>query len=217
MVNQDMLKIADNFFAKGNFLRAEKIYLKLVEQEPENVNILVKLARIYIYQNNYKKANTFLKVALELGHDLEVLKLLAYVKFYLFEYYDAIVMYEQIIELEPSEEYYENLQILYSKVELPEKEAEISLKRVEKYHSEASYRYLFHSYLSIGRIEDLNDLKETLIKKYSNKGFTYDLLGLYEEIINENLEKAEELYKKNMKINKLYIIHMQVFSLQKKR
>ena len=54
-------------------------------------------------------------MALKIGHDIDTLKKLAFVKEKLSQYYDSIVMYEQIIELEPNEIYFDVVQNLYDK------------------------------------------------------------------------------------------------------
>src|SRR5574344_291411 len=151
MANAEMIKIADEFFALKNFSQAEKIYVKILEESPNDVHILINLGLIYFEQHKFHLAEKFLELALSLGHDLQTLKILAHVKQILCKYYDSIVMYEQVIELEPQEFFYDQIQKLYENIELFDKEIEFAKKRVELFHSEASYMKLFTTYIKTGR------------------------------------------------------------------
>jgi len=200
MNNAEMINIAEELIKKNNFNQAENIYLKILEANPGDAYALSKLGLINIYKSDFKNAENFLELALKIGHDLETLKKLAFVKERLFQYYDAIVMYEQIIELEPNEAYYDIVQNLYNKVELYDNEIEIAKKRVEQYGSVDAYTRLFNLYISIGRAEELKELKSEIEKKFPNKAFVYDLFGIYEEFIEEDLDAAETFYNKSIKM-----------------
>lgn len=200
MANIEMTKIADEFFAKNNYSQAEKIYAKILEETPNDVHALENLSVIYFNQNKISQAEGLLEIALKLGYNLKTLKILAAVKDKLYKFYDAIVMYEQIIELEPNEFLYDILQRLYDKVELYDHELKTAKERVEKYESDESYLKLFHTYMKLGRIQELSDLRDELLEKYPNKAYIYDLSALYKEIIDEDLDSAEKLYEKATKM-----------------
>ena len=118
MVNMDLESLADKYSDDGKLFEAEDLYKRLLNANPKNTNALYKLAFINVGKLDYNIAEMLLSAALKIGADIKILKLLAYVKEKQYQLYDAIVMYEQILELEKSEELFVITGNLYIQLEL---------------------------------------------------------------------------------------------------
>ena len=196
----ELEKLADKYFNDDNLFEAEKLYLRVLGFDKKNRNALYKLAYINVVKLDYNNAEMLLDYALKLGADLKILKLSAYVKEKQFKLYDAIIMYEKLLELEPSEELFIIISNLYIELELYDNAINIVKDYVQKYPTIFSYRRLFLLYLNLGKLEELESLKDAIQVKFSNKGITFNLLGMYQEYIKQNFEEAQKLYEKAVKL-----------------
>ena len=200
MQNLTLEQIADNAFNKGELYTAEQFYMKILAKNPKNLNALYKLGFINVGKMDYENAEMLLDAALKVGADFKTLKLLAYVKEKRFKLYDAIVMYEQLLELEPSESLFEIIADLYIQLELYDNALHISREYVQKFPTIFAYRRLFLILLNLGKVDELKELKEDIKIKFPNKGLAFNLLGMYKEYIELDLNEAEKLYEKAVKL-----------------
>ena len=67
MDNQQMINIAEDLIKKNQFGQAEKIYLRILEENPGDAQALTKLGLINIYKNDFKSADKFLELALKIS------------------------------------------------------------------------------------------------------------------------------------------------------
>lgn len=200
MVNVSLEQLADKYFDDGNLFEAENLYMRVLANDKINRNAIYKLAYINVGKLDYDNAEMLLEHGLKIGADLKMLKLLAYVKEKQFKLYDAIVMYEQLLELEPSEELFVIIGNLYIQLELYDNAIHISKEYVEKFPSIMSYRRLFLIYLNVGKINELSALKNEIIERFPNKGIAFNLLGMYEEFVEKKYEQAQKYYEKAVKM-----------------
>ncbi len=200
MANYELEKLADKYFDEGNLFESEKLYLNLLGTDKKNRNALYKLAYINVGKLDYDTAEMLLGYSLKIGTDIKSLKLLAYVKEKQFKLYDAIVMYEQLLELEPSEELFTIIGNLYIQLELYDNAIHIAKEYVEKYPNIIAYRRLFLIYLNLGKIDELTELKNEIEEKFPNKGLAFNLLGMYKEFVDKEYEEAQKLYEKAVKL-----------------
>lgn len=200
MVNMDLESLADKYFDDGKLFEAEDLYKRLLNANPKNTNALYKLAFINVGKLDYNIAEMLLSAALKFGADIKILKLLAYVKEKQYQLYDAIVMYEQILELEKSEELFVITGNLYIQLELYDNAIHLAKEYVKTYENELAYRRLFLLYLNLSKKEELTILRQEIQEKFPNKGLTFNLLGMYNEFIDKDYEKAIVNYEKAVKM-----------------
>ncbi len=199
----ELEKLADSYFDDGNLFEAEKLYMRVLANDKQNRNAIYKLAYINVGKLDYDNAEMLLGHGLKIGADLKMLHLLAYVKERQFKLYDAIVLYEQLLELDPSEELFVIIGNLYIQLELYDNAIHISKEYVEKFPTIMAYRRLFLIYLNVGKINELSELKNEIIRKFPNKGLAFNLLGMYEEFIEKNFVQAQKYYEKAVKMGVL--------------
>ncbi|MFH0905148.1 MAG: tetratricopeptide repeat protein [bacterium] len=91
---------ADEYFEQGELKQAEKLYLKLLEKEPEDATLYNKLGLIYLADKNYKDAKAALKQALKLEPENDTFHNNLGLLFYeLEDYENAIEAYEKSISI----------------------------------------------------------------------------------------------------------------------
>ena len=200
MVNLGLEKIADEYFEQRNLFEAEKLYMRVLAADKTNRNALYKLAYINIGKLDYSTAEMLLDAALKIGADLKTLMLAAYVKEKSFKLYDAIVMYEKALEIEPTEALFEIIGNLYIQLELYDNAIHISKEYVQKFPTILAYRRLFLIYLNLSKKEELKELCEEIKQKFPNKGLAFNLLGMYKEFIDSDINEAIKFYEKAIKL-----------------
>ena len=91
---------ADDFFEAGDLKKAERTYLKVLSQEPDDAGVYNKLGLVYLQDKNYKDAKASLKQALKLEPDNDTFYNNLGLLFYEMEKYeDAIEAYQKSIEI----------------------------------------------------------------------------------------------------------------------
>lgn len=99
-IDDDLLSKANHLAQAGQYSRAEKIYLKLVAQDPQNASLYNKLALVYLGKKEFGDAAKALEQALMLEPDNDAfynnLGLLLYQQG---RYDEAIESYEKSIEI----------------------------------------------------------------------------------------------------------------------
>ena len=218
MIDSNLETLADRAFKNGELYTAEQMYIKILASNPNNVNALYNLAYINVAKLDYEKAEILLDNALKLSANIKILRLLAYVKEKRYKLYDAIVMYEQLLELEPSESLFEVVGDLYIQLELYDNAVNITKDYVNKFPTIMAYRRLFLLYLNLGKIKELSILKDEIQSKFPNKGLAFNLLGMYTEYIEGNIVEAEKLYEKSAKLGVTIAVYdlAQCYKKQKK-
>lgn len=199
MVNIELEKLADQYYDEGNWFESEKLYMRILASDNKNTNALYKLGFINMGKLDYETSEMLLEAALKVGADLKTLKLLAYVKEKMFKLYDAIIMYEKVIELEPSEELFAIVSNLYITLELYDNAINITKEYIEKFPTIIAYRRLFLLYLNLSKVDELTQLCAEIKEKFANKGLMFNLVGMYKEFIEKDYEEAEKLYEKAVK------------------
>lgn len=196
----ELEKLAGQYYDSGNWFEAEKLYMRILASDNQNTVAMFRLAYINVGKLDYGMAEMLLDAALKVKPELETIKLLAYVKEKLFKLYDAIIMYEKVLELEPSEELYEIVGNLYISLELYDNAINITKDYVEKYHTIFAYRRLFLLYLNLYKKDELAELSKEIKEKFPNKGLMFNLVGMYKEFIEKDYSEAQALYEKAVKM-----------------
>lgn len=217
MANSELEKLANQYYADGKWFDAEKLYMRVLASDNTNTLAMFRLAYINVGKLDYGMAEMLLDAALRINPDIDTIKLLAYVKEKLFKLYDAIIMYEKIIELEPSEYLYEIVGNLYVSLELYDNAINITKEYVEKYNTITAYRRLFLLYLNLYKTEELSALKDEIKEKFPNKGLMFNLVGMYKEFIEKDYKEAQTCYEKAVKAGVMIAAYDMALCLKKTR
>lgn len=179
------LKKADTMFAQGDVEEAQELLLQALSNDPENENILLKLAMVYLHNKLYFKAETLYIKLIEMGHKTPaIFTNLGHALYYQSKFPLAKDAYQKAIAMDKdsAHRYYHLAQVLHDTGETYEA-IEILKKIYEKEKKSKNYWYT----LSI-LFEDTGDeknLKESLTNLTKlepfNKEYKRKLAGLGEK------------------------------------
>lgn len=97
---EDALSRADRLAQTGEYSKAERIYLRLISQDPQAASLYNKLALVYLGEKNYKDAANALEQALQLEPDNDTFNNNQGLLQYQQEQYDeAVESYEKSIAI----------------------------------------------------------------------------------------------------------------------
>ena len=189
---------------QGKLYHAEKVYLKALERDPNNINILVNLGGVYRKINNLSKSEELLKNALNIDpNDLFGLRNYGELKLDQNNYQEAIKIFEKIYKKDP---YFKNIIIrlanvysIYGEFELAKKLLKLAIKeKPELFVADYNYSNLIDYSTSKEHqqemIKKINDKKYFQINKfplYFALGKSYEDQKDYDNafkylLINEN-------------------------------
>ncbi len=183
---------------------AQKLYIELLNENPDDVNILNLLGLLYLSKNMPDKAVEFLSKAFVLNQSEYICTNLAKAYYFNNEFEKSVKLYKQAIQYGETDDLYYSMAISYKKlgdytnvIKCYEKAIEINPKNVNAlYNLSLAYK-------------QINDLKKALyyaemcLEFNQNDEDLYSLLsGYYEDFGNYNsaaymLEQAYELNKNN--------------------
>ena len=103
---------AVEFVKNKDYKSAEKIYLKVLELNPNNHIVLSFLGYLYITIKNYKRAEECFEKGYKLSQDKSILSGLAMCKFVLQKFKECVPLYIKLISQEQKYEYYEKLTLV---------------------------------------------------------------------------------------------------------
>ena len=161
---------------QGKLYHAEKVYLKALERDPNNINILVNLGGVYRKINNLSKSEELLKNALNIDpNDLFGLRNYGELKLDQNNYQEAIKIFEKIYQKDP---YFKNIIIrlanvysIYGEFELAKKLLKLAIKeKPELFVADYNYSNLIDYSTSKEHqqemIKKINDKKYFQINKF---------------------------------------------------
>jgi tetratricopeptide (TPR) repeat protein len=97
---EEKLDMADLMAQEGDFRGAEKIYLKLVTEHPEDATLYNRLGMVYLHEKNYTDAKEALEQALALSPENDTIyNNLGLLAFQQKQYTKALEYYDQSIKI----------------------------------------------------------------------------------------------------------------------
>ena len=159
-----------SFEMQGKFYHAEKVYLKALEKDPNNMNILVNLGGVYRKINNLSKSEELLKNALNIDpNDLFGLRNYGELKLDQNNYQEAIKIFEKIYQKDPN---FKNIIIrlanvysIYGEFELAKKLLKIAIKeKPELFVADYNYSNLIN-------YSNNKEHQQTMLEKVNNKKY----------------------------------------------
>ena len=155
---------------QGKLYHAEKVYLKALERDPNNINILINLGGVYRKINNLSKSEELLKNALNIDpNDLFGLRNYGELKLDQNNYQEAIKIFEKIYKKDP---YFKNIIIrlanvysIYGEFELAKKLFKIAIKeKPELFVADYNYSNLIN-------YSNSKEHQQAMLEKINNKKY----------------------------------------------
>ena len=115
---KELTNIAFNLHQKGSFDEAKNIYLKLLEINPNDCNILNLLGMLFISQSQYNDAIKTLNIAVDLTKNSYIISNLAKAYFLNDEIENSIKFYNLALEINKTDDIYYSLALAYKKINL---------------------------------------------------------------------------------------------------
>lgn len=199
---------AVEFVKQKDYKSAEKIYLKLVYENPDNSLLLSFLGFLYLTAKKYKKAETVFEKAYSLSQIPSIVSGLALSKFILQKYEESIFLYCGLVKAEPKYEYYEKLTTAIASL----------IKLGKSNYIKMGYEYAKEAYdkfpvskeillnLSVaciygGKFKDGEKYCSDALKLDSKYAEAWNHQGIIQECLYCDEEGAQGCYKKAIKYN----------------
>lgn len=197
MKNMKLLSQANTLVMKKEFAAAEKIYLELLTQNPNDDLVLAFLGRLYIKQGKYKGAERVLTNAYNHRKTAPIVASLAFCKYKLKKYDEAVIYYEELFRYDnDSPKIYEKIIESFRELGMYKFSHAYSLKFHLKHpDNEKANAELTRSYMDIGEIKKAEECCATTIQKFPQSGSTWIIAGTIQEFLYCNEELAQECYK----------------------
>lgn len=196
------------FVKNEDYKSAEEIYLKALELNPKNHIILSFLGYLYLTTKDYTNAEKYFDEAHNVSQENSVLSGLALSKFMLQKFEETVPLYIGLIQTEAKCDYYEKLTLaLCTLISTGKKEY---LKMAYDYSLVAKNKYPMNKELLLnysiaciytGRFQEGEEYCINVLRMDSEFARAWNHMGIIQECLYQDEEKAQECYKKAIKYN----------------
>lgn len=196
----ESIREALEYTKNREYKKAEKIYLSLLKENPDNASILSFLGLLYYNIKLYKKAEKYLDKSYELSPSETLVFYLGMSKFHLGEFKIAIPYLEMSLKNNETIDSYKAI--------IKSCSACFEYKLGYFYAKEAYNKYPFDkdiltelSYFALqqGEFEECQKYSIQLLQLDSNSSSAWYNLGLLNEVLYDDESKARECYRKMLK------------------
>ena len=197
MINTKILSKANRLVEMKEYKEAEKIYLELLSKNPNSDIIQAFLGRLYIRMRKYKGAERILESAYNKHKTAPTIAALAFCKFKMRKFDDAIILYEELFKFDPdSIKIYDKIIEAFRELEMCSFGHAYAQKLFLKHpESEVAYVRLTQSYLDIGDILKAEEFCAKTIQKFPRSGAAWIIAGNLQEYRYSNEELAQDCYQ----------------------
>ena len=197
MINTKLLSEANLLVKKREFAQAEKIYLELLTKNPNDDIVQAFLGRLYIKEQKYKGAERVLEKAYNKRKTAPSVSALAYCKYKLRKFDEAVILYEELFRFDPdSLKIYDIIIQSFRELEMYKCSHAYALKMYSKHpDSEQAHVRLTQSYLDIGDIKQAQIACANTIQKFPKSGAAWIMAGTLQEFTDSNEEMAQDCYQ----------------------
>ena len=198
---------AVEFVKNEDYNSAEKIYLKTLELNPDNPTLLSFLGFLYISTKEFQKAETIFEKAYSISQNDSILSGVALSKFMMQKYEECIPYYTELISRDNNDcRYYEKITQALSNLVYTGKSKYLnmaykySLNALKKFPLNKEF-YVNYSVACIysGKFEEGEKACCKALKLDNNYWKTLSQMGLIQEFLYCDEEKAQKYYKKALK------------------
>ena len=195
-MNTQLLSKANNLMKEGKFSEAERIYVELLIKHPNDATIQAFLGRLYVRQLKFKSAERILQKSYDTRKSAASISALAYCKYKLNKFDDAIILYEELFKYDnDNPKIYNRIIDCFRELQMYNFEIAYAQKFYEK-HPELDNAMvrLTQSYLDKGEVKTAEDYCAKTIQKYPNCAEIWIVAGTLQEFLYCNEELAQECY-----------------------
>lgn len=197
MINTKLLSEANLLVKKRDFDSAEKIYLDLLRDNPNNDIVQSFLGRLYIMKKKYKAAERILETAYNQHKTAPTIASLAFCKYRMKKFDDAIILYEELFKYDPDNtKIYDRIIQAFRELEMYNFSHAYALKFYNKHpDKEAANVRLTQSYMDLGDIKQAEISCAKTIQSFPKSGAAWIMAGNLQEFMYCNEELAQDCYQ----------------------
>lgn len=195
-MNIKLLAQANTLIKQSKFDEAEKIYLDMLIKSPDDPILQAFLGRVYIKKHKYKSAERILQKSYDKRKSASSISGLAFCKFKLQKYDDAIILYEELFNYDKdSPKIYNKIIDAFKELQMYDFEVAYAEKFYNK-HPELDNAMvrLTQSYFDKGDIKKAESFCAKTIQKFPKCPEIWIVAGALQEFMYCNEELARECY-----------------------
>ena len=196
MNNIKLLTQANILLKQCKYDDAEKIYLDLLVKTPDDPIIQAFLGRLYIRKRKYKSAERILQKSYDKRKTSASVSALAFCKFKLRKFDDAVILYEELFEYDKnSPKIYNRIIDAFRELQMYDFEVAYAQKFYDK-HPELDNAMvrLTQAYLDKGDVKMAESFCAKTIQKFPKCPEIWIVAGSLQEFLYCNEELAQECY-----------------------
>ena len=196
MTDIDELKNAIFLTQNGDFEKAERLYLELLEKNPDDSVLLSAIGLFYVNRRDFDKAVTYLKKACDIKESFGTVASLGFAEFERENYYNAYKVLEHALEYGENSDIYNKLILSLFELRNYQKVSDYIEKMEELYPNDPKtiankIKILTQS----GKLIEAEKICVEFLKKHPENPTMWYHLGLLKELIYSNDKQAIECYK----------------------
>ncbi len=216
MIDLEALNKAIILTQKGFFEEAEKIYLQLLEQEPENGPLLSAFGLFYVNIGNFEKASRYLKKACEIKESLGTVSALGFCEYKRGKFANAAEILEHALQFGDTVEIYTKLINSLFETRNYKKAVEYSAKMHQLYpDNPESILCMIKSLTYSGKLAEAEVMCVNYLKEHQDAPAFWFQLGFLKELIYSDDKQAFECYKVASELGQPSAYYNMAVSLQK--
>lgn len=196
MNNTKLLAQANILIKQCKFDDAERIYVELLANKPDDPILQAFLGRLYIRKRKYKSAERILQKSYDTRKSAASIAALAFCKFRLKKYDDAIILYEELFKYDKdSPKIYNKIIDAFRELGMYDFELAYAQKFYNK-HPELDNAMvrLTQSYMDKGDVKTAESFCAKTIQKFPKCPEIWIVAGSLQEFLYCNEELAQECY-----------------------
>lgn len=216
MIDLDILKKAIELTNKKEFEKAEALYLKLLEEEPNNHLLLSTIGLFYADVKDFTKAEGYLLKACQIKKTAGTLSALGFAQYEQHLYETAVKNLEQALELEESSEVYNKIVLACFKIKDYAKAIKYTGLMYEKYPNDSnSVANMVKSLTYTGKLREAEKVCIEYLKNNTDSSALWFHLGYLKELIYSDDKQACDCYKVAAELGDVEAYYNMAVSFQK--
>lgn len=218
MIDLGLIQKAVALTRAGDTDSAEKIYLDLFKQSPDDYNLLSIMGLFYVDIGNYDKASEFLTRAVELNQSLGTVSALGFAEYERKNYAKAAEYLEKSLQFGENADIFNKLVLSLFEIKNYKKAVEYADKMFEKYPDDnRSISNRVKSLTQSGKLMEAQSLCVESLKKNPADAVLWMHLGFLKELIFSDDLQARECYKAALELGVVEANYNIAVSCQKLR
>lgn len=216
MIDLEALNKAITLTKQGLFEEAEKIYTKLLEQEPDNSPLLSAFGLFYVSRGDFGKASYYLKKACEIKESLGTVSALGVSEYKRGKYQEAAEILEHALEFGETVDIYVKLINSLLETKNYKKAIEYSAKMHQTYPDNPKTTLcMIKSLIHSGRLAEAEIMCVNYLKEHPDAISFWFQLGFLKELIYSDDKQAFECYKAAAELGQPSAYYNMAVSMQK--